>query len=548
MGIRSHFLPHAASIIVLACGLAFAQKEAPLNVTKADGNDPALTLSALAAQARALSPEMRAFADWQISQGLQKLNDANEEDLLIDVFNATKQIEPKDTELRSMQSDLQSKAMLRLVTLDPKKADELKPLAQPRVQASLDSYLVGKQIANKDFEAAMSSMDALSVSDHFPFRNASVLMDAIPDPLQKRRVFADAIRGYRSKAGMEQPDGDDLATLVIRHWKTLPRPLISEAIDEIIKGSKKKHDGLNPELLVTVGTPTGNASFSSVYKFRLFELLPVMKEIDPIAAQNLLDEEPALADALSRFPKGLASLDSSYSLSDPTKDRTITFMYRFKDSADQSPPSYVPPDNTMRDKIRAIIGSGGSDPKGALAAAEKLPADLQGGISPRAEAFRGIGFALVIKDPEISQTAAGMLRKTAMGLPPLARCRYLMNAMGIYLRINDNQDAGDVLGDGVKAARALYDEDTNKNDPNLAVKPLWPSTAAFRTVAFAAGTISQSLAEQVITESPDPDVQLLQRITLVNQGLKLPVPADLIVEYKKDSSKFIREMFYQSFN
>jgi len=72
---------------------------------------------------------------------------------------------------------------------------------------------------------------------------------------------------------------------------------------------------------------------------------------------------------------------------------------------------------------------------------------------------------------------------------------------------------------GMEQADRLRSEDADPDDPNIAIKALWPSVCAYSGLIGAASQISPQTALQRVQEIEDPEILLLLEIKLANKKL-----------------------------
>jgi hypothetical protein len=127
---------------------------------------------------------------------------------------------------------------------------------------------------------------------------------------------------------------------------------------------------------------------NSDYDLRLFQLLPILEELDK--AEALLREQTEVAEQLRAYPKGIQSLNSedtrfSYGVTDNRLDIG-------GEAAKQQIEAQ------MQERVEAVLKKADADPSAALASAVILP--IHGAFessSPRSEALLGIAQKAAVK-------------------------------------------------------------------------------------------------------------------------------------------------------
>ena len=90
-----------------------------------------------------------------------------------------------------------------------------------------------------------------------------------------------------------------------------------------------------------------------------------------------------------------------------------------------------------------------------------------------------------------------------------------------------------------KAAEKAYVEDTNPDDPNLAFKGQWPSSALWRTAVQAAAKISPEMAEEIMAGIQDEDIAAFQKISYASSLLGAPRAQLSISTRRKNGTSFM---------
>ena len=150
----------------------------------------------------------------------------------------------------------------------------------------------------------------------------------------ERQIFSEALAGYLASTEEEVSRSRTLGTLVVRFWEKLPPAVILEAADRILDHTKAEAGaGHSP---FNFASSHGLASFDSVYELRLFQLLPVIQDLDPSRAQQLLRENPKTKSMLEQYLQGMRSLDSRFTSATPPPTRIFRYLYNL------AGPNFIP--------------------------------------------------------------------------------------------------------------------------------------------------------------------------------------------------------------
>ena len=108
----------------------------------------------------------------------------------------------------------------------------------------------------------------------------------------------------------------------------------------------------------------------------------------------------------------------------------------------------------------------------------------------------------------------------------------------LYFKMGEADSAKKSLSPMLKSAEKLYTQDTNADDPNKAFKGTWPSSNLWRKCVPAAAKISPALAEEIISQIPDPDIAGAQRISFASALLGISADPTIVSSCHKNGSMF----------
>lgn len=470
---------------------------------------------------------LRAQACYQSAVGYGLVDRARELKMLKQCFRQTQALEDKDVELKT---DLQLRILDALYTGDPAATEALLPSAEPRARINVQSRILQRLVDSKKYDDALALVTQLSYSADFPYRAAAGLMVHLPAErdLDRRLIFMAALKSYRLQDPDTDPGIEDMATLVIRFWRHLDPKLTMQAIDEILDHAREDLKNENARSL-TIGTGLGEAQFSTSYQYRLFELVPVIQQLDPSMAESILNDNPRLAAVLNDYPQGLPSLEPTFRDSPLKPGEFPRFTITHHLHAATSHTS----DGLLRDRIdresRDISSGAANDPKEAIQKAAQLPdLGVENGRSPRADALAQIATMTVRRHPDIAEDALKQLLKAAAGYPPLAQSFYFLKAANIYFFMNNKAEASRMVEKAASVASKLYQRDSRTGDSNQAFKFDWPSTAVWRACLVLQNKIDPSLNPGLLKQVDDPEIRASVQITLANLRLGGPLPANTV--------------------
>lgn len=486
---------------------------------------------------------MRAYVLWQAAHGYQKTAPRRSRRLLHDAFLATLSISRVRTEnCMSKDEACRTRQWLQRGILDdwaqhsPEEAKDMAAKADPVILSGLDSKLIDWYIEKKQFDRAEELLASRASDTDYPFYLATQLMKALPASQKQQRavIFSQALENFRQNPpDAVETNDDDLAGMLSQFWRDLPPGMVTDAIDTILAEAKDAKDNLIPDQPsgMIIQTVHGDIKFPSLYALRMFEVLPVLQKLDSSKAESLLRENIDLQATLDQYPKGLESIPPGVTVDSSGKKETtsgiVNFGVPFHDPAEEKEQSY------LFQTYNRISEEAGRDPKRALADALGLPQETPNGHHPQVTALRIVAKSAADRDPQTAKTALAELRKQMDGVKPVWAAISLLEAGEIYLRMKDTSNATATLQEALKWVDILYEEDEDRDDPNLAFKGNWPSASMWGHCLELATKISPDLAERLIAEITDPEIAALERVAYANSLLGAPRAPSTVVEQHK---------------
>jgi hypothetical protein len=510
-----------------------AQKGSAHPEIKPESKEWCSQLKQAAVRARGLDPGMRSYTLLLASQGLQRCAPQKVRATLIDAFMASVAISDAD----AARTDLQSTALRKLLRLDESTVQQLMPQADPEARAEIQGAMVERAVDRRDFERALSLLSQIPSDQEYPYAAATQLILRLPagHEAEKRAIFVNAMAHDREHNSLGLW-GHDLSGMVVRFWRHFPPELVLDAIDQILDHSKTDDTQIamnvsaGPDRTLTMKSTT--IKFDNVYQYRLFELLPVLRELDPSKAEQL-SNDPQVQAQLNKYPNGLQSLDPTVRDTplrkgeEPGMQGILTtspgvFGRVLQDS--RSAEIYQRQENE-------ILKQAEDDPRQAIATAATLPAQA-GHAVPRSETLFRIAQMGWKKNPSASKEALEQLADSLKKVDPAIYGRSGLR-VGVGVRVQycwsegaqlannmkDTDLARSLLQEGMEQAERWKGVDGHDEDPNLALKAWWPSVAMFSALLNSAAHISPQTALELIHKFQDPDLVTLFQIRLANDRL-----------------------------
>jgi hypothetical protein len=470
-------------------------------------------LQAATANSTDLSPAMRAYALSQIARAYSRTQPAKVGSILEDAFQAAIAIPQEER----FKVDLERDILRQLLPVNRTKAEELLPQAEPQARKDIMSALTQMYIKEKKFDQAHDEIQQIAQIEEFPYEVGTRLMQALPKEEigMKQSIFSEALASYIAHTHKGSFSTGDFPEMVVRFHRILPANQILQAIDEIFKQAK------DVDATIRVSSSEGgNATFNSYYEYRLFELLPALREIDPGKADNLVRDYQNIQALSQQYPNGLQSFDPSLSDTPPANNQRGNLSFQMSGGKNRSAP---PMDNdvAIRQALHQIEDLAKKDPAQALSQARALPVH-QGRSFPRRDGFMAV-IANTWKDkPMIARSALQEVVKSADGLDPADKIDHYVDAARYYIKLEDNEEAQKLLEKCPSFANDAIHQDTNADNPNKALKAYWPSANSWRKIVQTANQISPDLPNQLIKEISDPEIKVLTQVDLAKAVVGAP--------------------------
>lgn len=486
-----------------------------------------------------LEPKMRAFVLWRASYAYTKVNPKHAEKLSRDAFVATQAIEdaPENDSCAApgssgdIKSWIQRSVLYDMIHKDQlPQVEKLLPQATASVRNQITAELVRYYESKKDLTHAEALLSTLADSDRYPFGIAASLVTAFGGEHSADRVsiFNQALNNYEQHATETSFGGDDIGSFIDQTWKDVPPGLALEAINKVLDLTKEG----NSQSHYSMSSAKGSVVLNSDYALRLFQLLPILQELDKDKADALLREQTDVADQLKSYPKGMQSLQSE----------NTSFSYGVTDSGSGigNAAAKQQVEAQMGERVQAVLNQADTDPTGALAKALALPVHgLSDSSSPRSDALLGIARKTAAKKTSVSKSALDDFSTIQDQLTPQDMTR-IDELPELYLNVGDIDGAKKALDILVKAAAKIYEHDTDPDDPNKSFKGSWPSTDLWRKAIQQGAKISPVLPEEIIAGLQDADISSFEKVVFA-AALVGGSPTDasiLVADCRKNGASF----------
>jgi len=325
--------------------------------------------------------------------------------------------------------------------------------------------------------------------------------------------------------------GDDFASMIVRFWKHLAPEVVLQAISQVLDGAKSYKSG------VSLGSGSTRASFSNAYEYRVFELLPVLRELDSDQADKVLRDAPEAQTQLKDFPNGIQSLNPAIRDTPPEKGESSGTTGMVGQGIGPLL-GQAKIGEAYESRITDIVKIAENNPQQAIEAANGLP-NSAGDLAPRAEALLKIARAAKEKSPSAARDALEGMSESLRNFEPTGQRGprdYWAEGIEIAIKVREIDLAKKLLKEGMSQVEKLKSKDTDSDDPNLALKAWWPSTAMLSGLITAASRISSLTALDATREVSDPEIRLFCQVGLANRQVGAPIGRTVVLMNRKQST------------
>lgn len=474
-------------------------------------------LQSARAQTSSLEPPMKAALLFAIAHSLTTRDPKQASELLNNAYAIIKDFSDPAPGLNALRAEIVREA----AKLSPEQVEQNLPAERGlRDMALLE--IVRHALHQKQFgpKHAMELVRGMETEPQ-AYVAAKEVMMAIPADRadQRAEVFANILTTYRRTQHPAITAGypEDLGTLIVRFWQSLPTALTKQAIDVLLetadpKNASEKSQSTHEEMLFAV-TQQGPVNFNSYYEFRVFQVLPVLRKIDPQKAESLQASMPALAPLLDRFPAGQQSLDPTLRDTALEPGEKRGFGVTAAPPGNQSLPEQI--QRGMADQ--ALESDLASNPSDAVVRAESIA-----NVAEQSRVLIQIASVVAVSHPTVAKEALSRILRNSEH-ESAVNGRILIQGADIGLKMQETDLAREFIKASNKAAHWLYDQDHDPADPNRALKLFWPSTQAWKELVLTAARISNKDATDLLADIPDPEIRALETVTLAGDWLGVPI-------------------------
>lgn len=490
-------------------------------------------------EAAALQPDMRAYIEWQASMGYRKFALKKSNALLESAFTATGELSRTGTgncwtdETCRVKHWLEDKILEEMEKRSPDRALELSSGLEPSFQTAVETRLLGYYLQQRNLGKAKEMLDRMAGDDGYPYSAAADLMQAIPKARAAERtaVFSQALANYRQFNTDLIVDEGDFGGMLLRCWRDLPPGMALDAVDAILEKSKIDSDENKQPLTITTWHH-GSIPFTSNYQVRIFEVLPLLRELDSARADALLRDQIGLQDLVKQYPDGMFSIERDFGKNEPYTEGSHREILDMEPGFDDASDDFLQRYARIQDTIKR-------EPSDALAMALAMPESTGEELfHPRQMvALMEVAQGTVKKNPEICRSALWEVRKLAASDQRPQITNMLLQAADLYHQMSDTDNAKTTLKQAARSIDQLYKKDSDLGDPNKAFKGNWPSTQLWGKCLHLSTQIAPELQEPIMADIPDPEIQTFLKVMIANALLGVEHPEIIVAEAHNDGKR-----------
>jgi hypothetical protein len=167
----------------------------------------------------------------------------------------------------------------------------------------------------------------------FPMTTVSKVMHGTSDQETKVALLRRAMDAWRKGGNRRVPGRGDFIDVFQWHWTLLPRADALLVLHDIVDEACRQPS----EGQVSATYDNGNVRITSAYERTLFEVLHVMRALDPGLADSLIAQYEQLAAAARRFPNGWQTIIDEANARRRNMERPTRGGFCFAGSPDDLP-------------------------------------------------------------------------------------------------------------------------------------------------------------------------------------------------------------------
>ena len=485
------------------------------------------------------SPEMQTYLLQEMARAYRDIDRPKQIALLKEAFQSAANMPESQYRIE------QERGIVRTLNdVAPSALQSMQYSSDPKVREVVMQLLVQQDMDHGRLTEAARRLSQWDTSLAYPYGEAEHLINKLTaqQSAERQAVFSSAVAAYRNGGSDSQGEfSDAMPSLILGTYTVLPPPMVVDAVDLVLDKAAKQQASdqeQRRQSSITVGGKNGQASFTSMYDYELFELLPVLDKLDSAKAEALRRDHANIAALNKKYPNGVSSLN-------PDSAGT-NMMFSMGDPQGSTPGGPDPAFLQQRQQSTTIADSAARDVDAAIASAQTLSNTTRSDydvMTLRCGTLEKIAAMEVgRKNYAAANTAIRALANATQDLPALARAHYLVRAAAFAAQANDPQGAKQYLSKAMKAASDQYQLDAFGDPANEAPKSLWPSTAVWKGTLIVGEHVDPGFAMQETASLPDPEIEAVVNVAIASVMLKQEPGMTMLAVWQKGEP--VVEMFF----
>jgi hypothetical protein len=488
----------------------------------------------------------------------------------------------------SLRSTVQETILNELVPLSPQDVLDLLPKADPKTQDNLYGAVINFSLMRSDYSTALRTFDESCAHGHFSERTVTHLIAGLaesPTPVPsfssveaaRIHVFETALKTYGA-LDASQVEAWSASRLIARFYTQFPSEVVLPAINIVLEQAAKK-DKASPLAQASVGSGDHNLSYQFRYDVELFAMAPALERFDPARLKLLLTEHPRVAEFLKRFPGGLPAFDpndfypNTYALSKFTSDHvpiglqlytsdigahttglsaldmglefTIPLNLNIGLGVTGSGMLYAPPGSTESELFKKYSGCSDDESRllkesSSVPHSRKVATMCSGPMGgercsyhdefPRAHLFQAIAESCAWQgERDTTHAVLQEEMKLISQMEPAEQTDFLAMAADLYLRVEDEEHAQEVVKEGFTTANALLQHDLAAPGLKEVPKTVWDAAETYRRMITLGVNASFPSTEAMVQQIPDPVLREYEEVMVARALSGVPVRRHIVM-------------------
>ena len=498
-------------------GPAQSAKSKPL--TKEEQRRVRQLLEGAEAGTASLDSASRIISYTELARAYQLTDKKKAVELLESALSSTRNLQLESANER-LNDQLKRQLMQRVVrdfsAVAPERLDALMDEVPAETRANAIELLIPYYGKTNQLGRANELVMRVAQEGEMQYPSASALMGFYGKDRsdEVRALFVSSLASYQSHDHTTTlRSGSDFPDMIAKFHDQLPNALAKQAIDEVLAQARKA-DEKNGGASISLASGKGAVSFDSGYAFRLFQLMPTLRRVDPQAAEKLLKEQQDVNTLASKYPDGLDSLRSGDGQSGKMSMSVGLGGGGGGGGGPRGGPAMASPLEMQR--MAQITEDAQKHPQDALANAAALSPELAG------QAYLSIARVTQKSEPSVARAALAKASALLDKAPLEQQLIAAGNITDLYMKMGETEKAKDSLDQSLAVANRMYKKDTDADDPNTAPKAYWASTNGYRSIMSNAGKIDSAWAMNLMKEVPDDGIRVFNQIAMANALLGTP--------------------------